>query len=654
MKRFVGGFLVALMPLLSLPLQVHASQTGAIVLTSVTPTVPRATDTIVLTGTVANDTASPWRNAQIDIRIGQSPFSGRLQLNDWLQGRARDTRSVRVFNVGTLAASAVKSWSVAIPARNLGLSTRAAAQGVYPLTAVASNGATSTRTFLVWAPNRNAVKASPLVMMVPLTWQPARIASGRFQNSSLLTDVSVNGRLTKLLDAGMNSDVTWLIDPSLIEALVDLADGAQVLENGAYRDVLSQEQQRAQLWLNRAKTILTSRNTYVFPAGNADLVAMAATGEADSIASLVQRGQQIIARDLSVVAAGTVALANAGLTEDIRQQLVQAGVAVVVTTSKAYPASTSSSFTPSSVLNDIAVSDSDIDALISSGALANDIIAMTSMVAFERPQQARSVVLSAPLTGDPVNIAAIVSAMADSRTGATVRLQPLAQMSPAQNVGRSLADFPVSPELLVNQKQLRIVQSLQQRANVLSSLATTELDKSIVGNSLSSAIDPSRSVVWAQDPTQGSLFVSEQDAYVSSLESSIEISTATRVMLSGNRGVIPVTVRNGLSWPINIQLSASSQSNVRASLTDAPAIMTIAPGERASVELRVRVVGTTRVPMVIRALTSEGQAVGQPVRVEVGSAAYARVASYVVLGAFVLLSLLVLRTTIRRIKRKVT
>ena len=656
-KVFIATCVAMCVALLSLTGAVvpAQAQTPVVTLTSITPHVPQLNDTVVISGTVINDTSRAWSNVEIELRLGTSALSGRFQVNEWLQGSSRETRVVRRLSLGILSPAQLKTWTMSVPVRSLGLPANAAAQGVYPLSVTTNTSGGSARSLLTWAPVRAAVKPSAVAIVVPLTWEPSRIANGRFLNTSLLTDISANGRLTKLLDAGMSQAVTWVLDPSLLEAIVDISDGAQVAENNQLRQVLPQEQQRATLWLNRAKSMLTSTNTYVFPAGNADVVSMAALGDSEALIDVVQRGQQVIARDLSVVASGTAAWTSAGLTMDIKEQLATAGVSLVLTTSKAFPAKSALSYTPSSLVDGIAISDAEIDALVATGAPLNDILGTASMVAFERPQAPRSLVISAPLVSDPVSVSALLTALADSRSEAILRLTPLTQLpnSPLTDTSRTLAKFPLDPALLISQKQLRTVASLLRRAEVLSALATTELDARIIEMELHSVIDPGRSIVWTLAPANAASFLQEQEAYVSALESSIEISTATRVMLSGNQGAIPVTVRNGLSWPINVSLSASSASNVRASLTAAPEVMTIAPGERASTELQVRVVGTSSVPMVIRALSTGGQAVGKPVQVQVGSAAYARVATYVVLGAFVLLSLLVLRTTLRRLKKKV-
>lgn len=654
MRNFLIAVSGALLCLLGITTPTQA-QTAAITLTSITPAVPRPNENITLTGTVVNDTTSTWSNIQVELRIGISALGGRFQVSDWLQGAERPSRVVRRLNLGDISAGGLKTWTMTISSRSLGLPATAAAQGVYPLSVSTNKSTSDARSLLTWAPVSRGVKPSEVALVIPLTWEPARIASGRFLNSSLITDISANGRLTTLLDAGMGRAVTWILDPSLLEAIVDLADGAQVVENSQERDVLPQEQQRASLWLNRAKTILKTSNTYVFPAGNADVVAMAALGEREAILDVIQRGQQTIARDLSVVAAGTAVWTAAGLSNEIHKELVDAGVELVLTTSKAFPAKPNVSYTPGSLVDGIAVSDLDIDSLIASGAPINDIMGTASMVAFERPQAPRSLVISAPLISDPVNIASLLTALSDQRSQATLRLTPLTQISSenGSSVSRSLANFPIDPALLISQQQLRAVASMMQRAALISTLAATERDASIIRNGLSSSIDPGRSVVWTLAPARAPSFIDEQDDYVSALEGAIEISTADRVMLSSNTGSIPVTVRNGLPWSIKVSLTASSASNVRAALTKTPEVITIAPGERASTELAVRVVGTASVPMVVRALNAEGKAVGKPVRVQVGSAAYARVATYVVFGAFILLSLLVLRTTLRRLKKKV-
>ena len=654
MKRMQSVLTVVLMALLSVvtPAGPVRAQTGAVVLNSVTPAVPRSTDRVTLSGTVVNDSQETWNNITLEIRIGQTPLPNRFQTTEWLKGQSRQTRLVRRITLESLASTQVTTWSISIPAQEFGLGTSATRQGVYPLLVTTNKTATAARSLFTWAPSRSGVKPTTLSALLPLTWKPSRVSDGRFVNTSILTDISATGRLTKLLDAGMSSGVTWLVDPSLTEALVDLADGAQVLENGEYRPVLAQEQQRATLILNRARTILNSANTYALPAGNADVVALATINELDAIRESVGRGQQIIARDLSVAPAGTAAFALAGFTNDINKVLKESGVDFIVTGSKAYPTNTDLSYTASSVLPNVAVTDADIDSLMATGAPVHDVIAAISMVTFELPQASRTLVISAPLVQDPLTTAALLATLSDYRSKATVVLAPLSAVQRPDSVARTLAKFPVDASAVTAPEQLRSIANLSKRISVLTTLMTSELDKNIVRNQLMSGVESARSVLWTTDLVAGKEFLNAQARHISDLEASIEVSGADRVMLSGERGVIPVTVRNGLPWPVNVALSATSSSAIRASITNGGQVLTIAPGEREGVELRVRVVGTGSVPVVIRALTTDGQAIGKPISVQVGSAAYARVATYVVFGAFVLLFLLVLRTTFKRLKKK--
>ena len=632
----------------------HAADSGSVVLSSLTPQVPRATDTVRLSGQIVNSSSTNWSDVSIDIRIGSSALLGRFQLNEWLKGQERTTRVVTTISVGAVPAGMTRQWSAAIPAKNLGLALTAKAQGVYPLLIDSTTAVTPTRSLLTWAPVSGAIKPSPTAFLIPLTWMPSRISDGRFLNTTLLSEIALGGRLNDLLDAGVNRNVTWLVDPSLVQALTDLATGpSKVLENGEFRDIRTEESQRASAWLGRARSILTTANTYVLPAGNADLVGLADADQKNIITDLVNRGQQALARDLSVVAAGTAVLAQAGTTPAIESTLLASGVDVIVTTSKALPGRAEVYYTPSSVVKNSLVVDDDISSMIASGSPAQDVVAALSMVGFELPQSPRSLAVTAPSLTQASNVANTLAGLTDQRSQKTVSLVTLPDLmaAPANDIPRTAAKFPTNPSLVMGINDVRAVNSLNQRISVLAQLAATELDQQIIRNQLVNSVDAAWSVVWNGDQPAREQYLAQQLDYIKGLESAVEVSSAERVMLSGDRGIVPVTIRNGLPWPITVRLTASSSAGVRASLLEAPTVINVAPGERAGVELRIRVVGTATVPLVIRALTADGQAVGAPISVAVGSAAYARVATYVVFGSFVLLSLLVLRSTVRRIKR---
>ena len=73
-------------------------------------------------------------------------------------------------------------------------------------------------------------------------------------------------------------------------------------------------------------------------------------------------------------------------------------------------------------------------------------------------------------------------------------------------------------------------------------------------------------------------------------------------------------------------------------------------GKRVSIELPTRVTGSGTAYLQLWLETNDGSMIGDAVILDIRSAAYARVASYLVAAAFVTLLLLIAMNTIRRIR----
>ena len=135
-------------------------------------------------------------------------------------------------------------------------------------------------------------------------------------------------------------------------------------------------------------------------------------------------------------------------------------------------------------------------------------------------------------------------------------------------------------------------------------------------------------------------------------ETGVSVVSGRRLALSGERGVIPLTVRNDLPFTVRVDLRLTPTSPARFRVVQAPQPLVVQPGERASVQIPVQVLGTDPVTVTARLVTPGGVAIGIPATIDVRTAAYARVATYVVAGAFVLLLLLIVRNAVRRIRRR--
>lgn len=117
--------------------------------------------------------------------------------------------------------------------------------------------------------------------------------------------------------------------------------------------------------------------------------------------------------------------------------------------------------------------------------------------------------------------------------------------------------------------------------------------------------------------------------------------------LPGDEGTIPITIANDLDRPARVGVRLTGTPSTRFEADDVPAV-TVAPGQKQTVEVAARVVGTGSVDIDITLLTPEGAPFGDPVSTQVRSAAYARAAQWVVGGLFGILVVLLGINFVRR------
>ena len=119
------------------------------------------------------------------------------------------------------------------------------------------------------------------------------------------------------------------------------------------------------------------------------------------------------------------------------------------------------------------------------------------------------------------------------------------------------------------------------------------------------------------------------------------------VTLPGDQGVIPITIANDLDRPARVGVRLTGTPSVRFNAADIPAV-TLATGQKTTLEVLAHVVGTGPVSVQISLLSPDGQPFGVPVDMQVKSAAYAHAAGWVVLALFAVLAILLVRNWISR------
>jgi hypothetical protein len=654
--------------------QDSAADDGEVTLAAVTPMVASTGDIVAWRGRIVNRTESPWAQVTVEIRLAASPLLGRFRLQRWIGGQGMATSPIARVVVPLVPAKGSVAWSVRVSAADLGLGTTEAATGVYavdirPRGLPDGTRAASARSFLTWIPVDRVVRPSGVVVLVPLTWTPARIENNLFLNATLARDIAPTGRLSRLVSAVGARRVSWVVDPSLLEAVADLADGARILDASSpegERPTTPEEEQQAATWLERVRESFVGADLHALPMGAADVVAMSAGDDARGVRSAVIRGELRLNELSGTAPVGTVVWAATGINAQSLTTLTDAGVGTIVMPDRALPAVPDVFFTPSGILDApqrqgragarVVLTDDQMSVAISGGGTADAVVAELSMVSMELPQAPRTIVLTLPLLASSfTTLSRSLDLLTDPRTARGVLLRTLTDSGPGarSDIPRSEPLYPVDglggalPEA-----HLSAVEEVRSRIEVLAGTAARPQDSAEVRNSLLTSVDAGRSILWRTDKEGRSEFLEAARANLATYESQVTVIGGDRITLSGDRGVIPVTLRNELPFAVRVTLEVVPISPLRLLLERDPPAVTVAPGERLGIELRVRVIGSGDVGVQVRPVSLTGELVGPPITIQVGTAAYARVATYFVAVAFVLLTLLVVRNTLRRIRMR--
>ncbi|MBC7279583.1 DUF6049 family protein [Nocardioides sp.] len=298
---------------------------------------------ITVRGKVSNTTEDEWAGVNVYPFVGDTPITTSKELAEAAKLPADALVGERIVAEGAyakipdLAPGETYSWSLTVPRKLL----RVTEPGVYWF-GVHALGATTpktadgrARTFLplVKEPNKKA-KAEKVSLVMPLRRSVVYDADGSVSYLPGWTrDLRAGGRLYRMLETGAEvPSLTWAIDPALIDAVRNLAEGnpgrnlaptdgpeespeesggqsasasasALVPSPSASTDADAEEpideeakaaQKAATTWLGRLEDALAGHNLLALPYADPDLSALA-TSDPDLLASARERTSQALA-----------------------------------------------------------------------------------------------------------------------------------------------------------------------------------------------------------------------------------------------------------------------------------------------------------------------------------------------------------------------
>ncbi|GAA2094174.1 DUF6049 family protein [Microlunatus panaciterrae] len=311
------GIVVLLLQFLA-PAQARAEPKALVTITlsSFTPDVPTRSGEITVSGTVTNTSdqnlyrlqAIFWRSQEpitssegmdqaltspadqpLGARVvdGCGPHNGQ---NNCFQNLYRDTNPV-------LAPGGKEKFTITVKVSQLQLPST---DGVYLMgvhvrgtTDGSSSNVTMGRS-RVFVPvlERMPSRSMQLTSIVLLSSTPSMVRPDVFADEHLAAEISEGGRLSRLLAAADRPEVTFAVDPALVDELERMRDGYRVVDSdGKTTDGTGSD--AAGAWLDRFAALRTTRDGYRLPFAVPDLAALSHDGRQDIISGVGRAARKV-------------------------------------------------------------------------------------------------------------------------------------------------------------------------------------------------------------------------------------------------------------------------------------------------------------------------------------------------------------------------
>ena len=649
--------------------------------------------TIVVNGTVTNDTGVPADDVQVQLSTNAA-FLSRSVMEDYYTGQSQFFPN-EIFGA-TWQSSIVHShttvsWSISFAASNGGFG----GFNVYPLVAAVSSASSggstisSARTLLPYYPGPGIANDAPQKLDVAWIWpledQPQQNACPQdLSTNDLAASFQSGGRLNGLLTAGLRyaatTKLTWAVDPALLSDATVMSQqykvGGDVLCTGT---TVMPASQPASTWLSDLRTGTSSQPMFVTGYADPDVSALTHAGLGSQVAEAYSLGDTAAgsasALGKSFGTGAKIAWPDGGYadTSTLTTLAREAGVSTTVLSSSEMPVSPlASSFvaddavapkvtTGSSTSMNVLLADSSISSLLGSATaspsastqftLTQDFLAETAMIVAEAPSTQRSLVVAPPSRWDPSpNEASTLLSLTRSPWLTPVTLSSLTSRKPTSVERESLATSQAAP-LELGKEYLASVQSDQQKAGMYKDLLAPSSETAQTTSQLSVAIAVTESAAWRGGSIgEGRLAVQRLKDYVTENDNAVRIISSNKVLLAGTSGETPVSVFNGLPSPVEVQVRVSvppgsqiSVSNLTPIIVPAKSIKTI------GMKVHSPALGSTLVQLQL--LTKDGTPVpGATQSLNVETTRFGRTLLILIAAA---LGVLVLASLARWTRRKV-
>jgi hypothetical protein len=663
----------------------------SIVIQSMSPQTAGPGSTVVVTGTVSNQTGQA--KAGLDVQLWTSP--ARFLTRDQMDQYASQGTGTSLLPTGSpfsLAASlppgATAMWRASFQVDAVGI----AEFGVYPVTAqlgdVEGDLLASDQTLLPFWPGQQAaglLRPLDIGWTWPLVDQPHHQVCSGLTNNDLAASLATGGRLSGLLAAGQahpGADLTWVIDPALLSDATTMTRAYQVDSGAGCSNTLTEPASKAaKTWLSALREITPTQPTVITPYANVDVSALVHSGLTADIASAYATGYAMAGGVLRGSFGPSIAVPPGGTADlsVLTSLATEQHIGTVVLDSAEMPANpavfepddaVTSIRTGHGVTTTVLLADHVLTGVLAAGdtssgvpppstqfAVSQRFLAETAMIAAEAPDTDRSVVVAPPEDWSPS------AALAGELLSETTRTPWLAPASLSSLAGARDSERTITRQLPPRSKY----SPGELSSSYLSTVGATGAELGVYRNllyqpsasyvqGLDQALIATESSAWrGGGSTEGLELAQKLSSFMSGEESRITIIAAQQVPMGGSSGPVPVSVLNGSHHAVQVRLNASvvdvPERTSQLTVGRFQNLITVQPGQEFNVRLPVSSapIGPTAIQLSLTTANGKPLAVMRSLTVE--STRYGRAILFLIgaaIGALVLTS--VFRGIRRRLK----
>ena len=636
------------------------------------PSIPQPKDVLRISGRLLSSSLESLTGVSVQLRRARVPATSRTELAAALAAPLDSVEPDSIVVPGTsfslgsaITPGSVIPFSITVPIKKLRMTESGA--WIIGVEVVSVDGAGSTTRIgeqrTVLPIYLTAPQALDITWLWPLANWPARTANGVLLTDQTPVDVSPDGRLDRQLSAAERNpgELSWVIDPALVQTVKDMSDGYQVLVNGS--PTMGDRQQQAHDWLQRLTKMTRKVSVYPLPYADVDASALVRGGLTSDVVSAVTQGPAIMRSDIAGTLASPVDWAPYGRFDAAAADvLATAGVTAMILPADAFPTTdpasgaTTAIQTPHGNLTGVLV-DPRLSELTDPSQpadpvlLRQEFLADTALIAsgMSPLRRDRGLVIaprSVTWSTDPQSVAPLIAALNTTPWLHSRSLQNLLRI-PTDGAQRTVA--PYGSRARAAELPSSYVARIGRTTSQISAMTAIVDDPAELAEPYRQALLRSASATWRTQPDVGSALLAATGRSVSAQIAQIHVLSSGTVTLSGDAGRVPITIANESDHDVVVGVELRGNPSIRLRSTAFTGIH-IPAGQKASLDISAQVIGADVVPVDVQLLTPQGQDYGQAARISVTSTTYARAASWVMIAAFAAILVFVVVGVTRRIR----